>query len=140
MKTIITIAVLWLVTTASQAQLFVTVSPVKVTGQKAVVPLALKNNFSEKIQSARAVVFLMDEQGRMVGTKTDWVIGGTKERPALESGKETTYNFSITASHPLTSTNLTTKITVSQLLLEGGKTVDVNQQVQIQESRTSAAK
>ena len=35
------------------------------------MPLALKIT-SEKIQSARAVVFLMDEQGRMVGTKTDW--------------------------------------------------------------------
>lgn len=132
MKTIIALAALWFATAASLAQLSVTVSPVKITGQKAIVPLTLKNGFAEKIESARAVIFLMDEQGQMVGQKTDWVIGGTKERPALASSKETTYNFVITAIRPLASTNLTTKVTISRLILDGGKNGDVNKDVQIQ--------
>ena len=137
MKTIFALATFWLITTASQAQLSVTVLPMKITGQKAIVPLALKNGYADKIESTRAVVFLMDEQGQMVGTKTDWIIGGTKERPALESGKETTYNFVVTATRPLVSTNLTTKVTVSRLILDGGKAGDVNKDVQIQNAHSA---
>lgn len=137
MKCIVAITALLLATAVSQAQLSVTVSPVKITGQKAVVPLALKNGFADKIESARAVVFLMDEQGQMVGTKTDWIIGGTKDRPALESGKETTYNFVITAIRPLASTNLTTKVTISRLILDGGKNADVNKDVKIQNANSA---
>jgi len=47
-----------------QAQLAVTVSPVKITGQKAVVPLAMTNNLAESVESARAVCFLLDEKGK----------------------------------------------------------------------------
>lgn len=68
---------LFCVATAS-AQLAVTVSPVKVTGQKAIVPLAMRNDFAESIESARAVVFLLDEQGKAQGQPvTRWVIGGS---------------------------------------------------------------
>jgi hypothetical protein len=54
----------------AHAQLAVTVSPVKVTGQKAIVRLALKNNLTENIESARAAVFILDEQGKIVGQST----------------------------------------------------------------------
>jgi hypothetical protein len=54
----------------AQAQLAVTVSPPKVTGSKAIVPLAMKNGLGERVESARAVVFLLDEQGKMVGQGT----------------------------------------------------------------------
>jgi len=130
-----TILILLFGALTTHAQLAVTVSPPKIAGQKAVVPLTMKNNLTDKIESARAVVFLLDEQGKMVGQKTDWVIGGRKERPALASSKETTYNFVITAYRPLTSTNLTTKISVSRLILEGGKIADVNKDVQIQNAK-----
>src|SRR6266446_10984879 len=76
----------------ASAQLAVTVSPVKVSGQKAVVPLAMKNNFAEKVESARAVVFLLDEQGKMVGQMTRWVIGGTRDKPVLAPNGKTTLN------------------------------------------------
>jgi len=137
MKSTIAIIVLLLSTVFCGAQLSVTVSSVKVTGQKAIVPLTLKNTFADKIESARAVVFLMDEQGQMVGQRTDWIIGGTKERPALESGKGTTYNFVVTATRPLASTNLTAKVTVSRLILGGGKSGDVNKDVQIQNTNSA---
>ena len=46
----------------ASAQLAVTVSPLKVIGQKAIVSLALTNHLAEKVESARAVCFLLDEQ------------------------------------------------------------------------------
>jgi hypothetical protein len=91
----------------------------------------MKNNFAEKVESAKAVVFLLDEQGKMVGQSTKWVIGGTKERPPLEPTKEATYNFVIAASQSFTTTNLTAKVTFSRVVLEGGKPADVNKAVSV---------
>lgn len=111
------------------AQLVVTLSPVKVTGQKAIVPLAMKNNFAEKVESARAVVFLLDEQGKMVGQSTKWVIGGSEDKPGLKAGATNAFHFVITADKPLTTTNLTAKVSFSRIVLEGGKTADVTKDV-----------
>jgi hypothetical protein len=113
------------------AQLAVTVTPPKVIGQKAVIELKMKNGLSEKVESARAVVFLLDDQGKMVGQSTKWVIGGTKDRPALEPKAETTFNFVITNPQPFTTTNLTAKISFSRIVLDGGKLADVRQAVSV---------
>src|SRR5882672_6471108 len=110
---------------AAQAQLTVTVSPPKITGQKAVVTLAMKNDLSEKVESARAICFLLDDQGKMVSQSTKWVVGGTKDRPALEPKGETTFNFVITNSQPFVTTNLTAKVSFSRVILDGGKLANV---------------
>ncbi|HEV2331418.1 MAG TPA: hypothetical protein VGY56_21760 [Verrucomicrobiae bacterium] len=119
----------------AQAQLAVTVLPVKVTGQKAVVKLTMKNELADKVESARAVCFVLDEQGRMVGQSTKWVIGGMKERPALEPKKTATFNFVVTSPQPFTTTNLTAKISFSRVVLANGQTVDVNKEVEIKSAR-----
>jgi hypothetical protein len=111
----------------ASAQLAVTVSPAKITGQKAIVPLAMKNGFTEKIQSARAVCFLLDAQGKMAGQSTQWVIGGARDRPALSPGATNAFNFVVTAAKPFTTTNLTPKVIFSRVVLEGGKLADVRQ-------------
>ena len=116
------------------AQLAVTESPVKITGQKAVVQLKLKNNFTNAVQSARAVCFLLDDQGKMVGQSTKWVIGQNKT--GLEPKGETTFNFVITSPQPFTTTNLTAKVSFSRVVLDGGKQADVRQSVSV----TPAAK
>jgi hypothetical protein len=113
------------------AQLSVNVSPPQIVGQKAVVKLAMTNNLPDKVESARAVVFLLDEQGQMVGQSTKWVIGGTKNQPALEPKNETAFNFVITSAQPFTTTNLTARVVFSRVVLAGGKPVDVNKDVQI---------
>lgn len=116
----------------ASAQLVVSVPPVKVTGQKAVVKLALKNELPEPIESARAVVFLLDAQGKMVAQTAQWIIGGgTKDRPPLGPQKESTYNVVLTAEK-LTSTNLTAKVQINRLLLKDGKAADLNQNVRVQ--------
>lgn len=123
--------IILMVALTAQAQLAVTVSPVKVTGQKAVVPLTLKNNFTEKVESARAVVFLLDEEGKMLGQSTRWVIGGSKDQPALEPKNETKFNFVIPANKPIITTNLTAKVNFTRVVLEGGKLVDVSRDVKV---------
>ena len=130
MRTIIAAYLLVLMT--ASAQLAVTVSPPKVAGQKAIVPLAMRNGFSERIESARAVVFLLDEQGKMVGQGTRWVIGGSTDKPGLTAGATSAFHFVIANDKPFTTTNLTAKVTFSRVVLEGGKVADVNSSVKIE--------
>jgi hypothetical protein len=113
------------------AQLAVTVLPPKVVGQKAVVELKMTNSFPNKIESARAACFLLDEQGKIAGQATKWVVGGTKNRPALEPKGETTFNFVITSSQPFATTNLTAKVSFSRLILDGGKLANVANNVSV---------
>ncbi len=121
--------------TTAQAQLIVTVAPPKVTDQKAVVELKMKNGLAEKIESARAICFLIDDQGKMVGESSKWVIGGSKNRPDLEPKKETSFNFVITGSQPFTTTNLTAKVSFSRVVLAGEKVADPKTDVQIQNAK-----
>ena len=116
----------------AQAQLAVTVSPPKVTGNKAVMPLAMKNYFTGKIESARAVVFLLDEQGKMVGQATRWVIGGSQDKPGLAAGATNAFHFVITSDKPFTTTNLTARVNFNRVVLAGGKLADATKDVQIQ--------
>jgi hypothetical protein len=117
--------------TSVSAQLAVTVSPPKVIGQKAIVSLAMTNNLAAKVESARAICFLLDEQGKMVGESSRWVIGGTKERPALEPKKATTFNFVVSSPQPFATTNLTAKISFSRVILAGEKLANVQHDVTV---------
>jgi hypothetical protein len=109
------------------AQLAVTVLPVKVIGQKAMVELAMKNNLPEKVESARAVCFLLDDKGKMAGQATKWIIGQNKI--GLESGATNTFNFVIASNQQFTSTNLTARISFTKIVLEGNKLADPNKDV-----------
>jgi hypothetical protein len=117
---------------SAEGELVVTVSPVAVTGQKAVVPLAMRNGFAEKIASARAVVFVLDDQGKMIGQATRWVIGGSQAQPGLAAGATNSFHFVITSGKQITTTNLTAKVAFSRVVLEGGKLADVAKDVHIQ--------
>ncbi len=128
MKRFSLLVVALLAAATASAQLEVSVSPVKVTGSKAVVKLELKNTFAEKVESARAVCFLTDEQGKVVGHSTQWVIGGTKDRPALEPGATNSFHFVI-ATERATTTNLAAKVQFSRVVLEGGKLAAATRQV-----------
>jgi hypothetical protein len=122
---------LFIALTCANAQLAVTVSLVKVTGQKAVVPLAMQNGFSEKIESARAVCFLMDEQGKALGPPTTrWVIGGGNTN-GLAPGATNSFHFVVTSDKPFATTNLTAKVSFSRVVLEGGKSADITKSVNV---------
>jgi hypothetical protein len=121
---------------AAVGQLAVAVSPPKVTAQKAIVSLAMTNGLAEKVESARAVTFLLDEKGKMVGQATKWVIGGearsaSSPNSGLKSGSTNVYHFVITADKPIVSTNLTARVTFTRVILEGSKSVDPGKNVQV---------
>jgi len=126
-----TIFFLALATLTASAQLAVTVSPPKVVGQKAIVTLEMRNDFSENIKSARASCFLLDEQGVMVAQSAKWVINANQNKAGLAAGGTNEFNFVITSGQPFTTTNLTAKINFSRVILAGGQMVDVNKNVQI---------
>jgi hypothetical protein len=124
------LAVLLLCAASIHAQLSVSVSPPKVTGSKAVVKLEMRNGFAEKVESAKAVCFLSDDQGKVIGHATQWVNGGTRERPPLEPGATNVFNFVIAADRA-TTTNLSARVTFSRIVLEGGKLADATKQVMV---------
>lgn len=130
MKQMKRILIFLFVATVANAQLAVTVSSPKVTGQKAVVELTMKNSFTNTVESARAICFLLDDQGKMVGQSAKWVIGQNKI--GLEPGTTNTFNFVITSSQPFTTTNLTAKVSFSRVILSGHQIADVNKAVQIE--------
>lgn len=113
-----------------QADLIVKPAPLKIVGQKAVIKLELKNTFTNAVESARAAVFIMDEQGKVYGQATRWVIGGTKDRPALEPDQETTFHFVVPLGGEL-STNLQAQVQFNRVILQGGKVADARKEIQI---------
>lgn len=131
MKSTLSVATLLLCTLLASAQLAVTVSPIKTTAQKAVVPLAMKNGFAERIESARAVCFILDDQGKMVGQASRWVIGGTGNKSGLAPGATNAFYFVVAGTKRFTTTNLTAKVAFGRVVLEGGKLADPKKDVQI---------
>jgi hypothetical protein len=113
----------------AKAQLAVTISSPKVAGQKAIVQLAMTNELTNDIKSARAVCLLLDDQGKMVGQSTKWIIGQNKTTLAPKG--QAKFDFVITTPRPLVSSNLTAKVIFSRLILGGGKAIDPRQEVEI---------
>lgn len=105
---------------AAQAKLTVKTENPKHGSGKSIVKVTLKNTFEEKVESARATLFLMDDQDKVVGQKSEWVIGGTKDKPGLSPNATTTYNFVVPSDKPFTKT----KLIFNRIILDGGKQVD----------------
>lgn len=128
---------LWLYTfflsvVVGNAELMVTVLPPRITAQKVVVPIVMKNNFSEAVEGARAVVFVMDESGQMLGQGTRWVIGGKAEpTAALIAGGTNTFYFVVNSQRLLPTTNIVTQVKFSRLLLQSGRVADPERSVSI---------
>lgn len=85
---------------------------------KSVVKLELKNTFLGKIESTRVVLFLRDDQGKVVGQSTKWVLGGgKKDNPhTLAPNGSTTFNFVVSKKRFSKA-----KLTFSRIIVEGGK-------------------
>ena len=117
---------------AAYGQLSVAVSDVKLSGQKAVVPLQLENHLPSAIESARAAVFILDDQGKMLGQSTRWVIGGSRETKGLAAGGTNLYHFVVPLQKAVSTTNIIAKVTFTRVVLEGGKLADISKDLQIQ--------
>lgn len=117
MKKFLTV-VISTVSVLTHAQLTAILSPTKVAGQKAIVGVHLHNDFTNDIESARAVCFLQDSQGKMIGETTQWVIG--EKKSVLKAGESSSFNFVITGREPFADTNLTAKISFIRINLDNG--------------------
>jgi hypothetical protein len=100
----------------------------KTYGQKAIVKMDLQNTFTNNIESVRAAVFLLNDSGKIVGQETRWILGGTKERPALAPMAKTTFHFVVQSTKPFSKT----KVTVTRIVLEGGILANVYKDVQME--------
>lgn len=120
MKAALVILLSLMTAAAADAKLIVKVGASKSASAKTVVKLTLQNTFSARIESVRATLFLFDDQEKVVGQATHWVIGGTKDKPALASDTSSTYNFVIPSDKPFAKT----KLIVNRIVLEGGKQLD----------------
>ena len=103
-----------------RGELSVTVADPQSTGTKAIVKLTMKNNYTNAVESARAVVFLIDAQGKVVGQRTEWVIGGTREKPGLAAGVTAEFNLVVPADKPFEKAN----VKFTRIILEGGRLVE----------------
>jgi hypothetical protein len=114
---LLSLAFVLIAAAAANAELVVNVQSMTVAGKKAVVPLQIKNNFSQSVESARAAVFVLDDQGKMLGQATRWVIGGSGEAKGLLSGGTNTFNFVVQLEKSVSSTNITAKVTFTRIVL-----------------------
>jgi hypothetical protein len=114
---------------AAFAQLNVSVGKPHVTGSKCVVRLEMKNGFGEPIQSAKAGVFLLDGEGKMVGQGSRWVIGGAGDKSSLAPGATNVFHFIVATERPLTSTNLSARVNFSRVVSKSGKLEDASKDV-----------
>lgn len=124
MITFSSIVALSVFTAAGHAELSVAVSKAKSVGQRTLVKLEMRNGFDKAVESARAAVFITDDQGKVVGQGAKWVISGTRMKAGLVRGGTNTYNFLVTLDGPVTKTNLTTKVSFNRVILEGGGLAD----------------
>jgi hypothetical protein len=109
------------------AELLLKVENPKLIAQKVIVPLAMTNNFDIKIESARASVFLIAENGKVMSRSTTWVIGGSKEKPGLAAKMGTTYNFVLPTDKPFK----TARISFNRIVLEGGKLAELPKDIEV---------
>jgi hypothetical protein len=130
MKSAIALFTILSLLSRADAKLVVKQADPKTTSSKTLVKLTLQNTFSAKVESARATMFLIDTQDKIVGQATQWVIGGTQEKPALASNASTTFNFVIASDKPFTKT----KLIFNRIVLEGGKQVDPVKNFEIEQN------
>jgi hypothetical protein len=120
--------VLIMITNSLRAELAIRVNPPKTTGSKVVVKLDLQNTYAtNQIIAVRAAVFLLDSENKVVGRSTSWVIGGGKDKPALEANAKTTYNFLVPTDKPFTKA----QVLVERIVLDNGKLANAFKDVQI---------
>jgi hypothetical protein len=109
---------------SADAKLGVRVEAPKQSGGKVVIKLTLKNGFKERVESTRATLFLLNDEDKVVGQKSEWIIGGSSrtgtDKPALAPDASTAYNFVLPADKPFTKT----KLIFNRIVLEGGKSID----------------
>jgi hypothetical protein len=77
------VSLLWAV--ALSAQIEVSVSSIESQSNKSVVRLEASHQFTKDVKDARAWVFLLDADGKVVGNQAHWIIGGDSSAKVIFS-------------------------------------------------------
>jgi hypothetical protein len=112
---------------AAWSALYVTSAKPKTTGQKTMIKLDVQNTFSEKVQSVRATIFLLDPGGKMSGQATHWIIGGSTNRPSLAANAHAVYYFVVPVEKPFAKVQMM----IDRIVLESGRAVNMSKDVVI---------
>lgn len=134
---------------SARAGLLVKVDEPKTTGNKAYVKLTMKNTFTNAVDSARAAVFLLDGQGKVVGQATRWVLGKAAQSPdpnshpsqpttlkassSLAPDSERPFFFVVPLAKPVQGP-LHSRLLFDRLILSSGPLADANKEVILQPS------
>jgi hypothetical protein len=123
-KTLLLAVAACLIHMSASAQISITVGTPKIARQTAIVPLSIKNNLKEPVVSARAVMFLLDSQGKVIGQANRFIIGGDTNHPPLLVGTTNAYHFAIpTSGKPFVTNRLTvTNVRLAAISIGGGQT------------------
>jgi len=92
------------------------------------VKLSMRNTYTNGVQSARAAVFLLDEKGKIVGQRAEWVIGGTKDKPVLAPESSTTFYLVVPSEKPFKKA----KLTFVRIILEDGRVIEAGKGYKIE--------
>ena len=115
----------------ARAALEVEVRKPDIYAQKTILKMELHNTFTNAIESARAVVFLMDDKGKVVAQQARWILGGERARPGLEPGSRSTFFFVIPTEKPF----IGTRVTVTRVILKGGKLANAVEEVKVDQEK-----
>jgi hypothetical protein len=128
MKRTILLALFWLFATHSGvAELIISVEPTKTVGNKLIFPLKLENSLDQPVESAKAQLFLLDKDGKIIADQSRWIIGGTDKRKPLAAGAEDKFHFVITTDRE----HVDYRLIVSRLVLAEGKLGNPLKQVKV---------
>jgi hypothetical protein len=110
------------------AALVIHVHKAQAYSRTTLIKMDLQNTFTNTIESARAVVFLLDDKGKVVGQQARWILGGTKQQPGLAPDANTKFFFTVPTRKSFTDT----RVIVSRVILEGGKLANPLKDVKIE--------
>ncbi|MEM0966553.1 MAG: hypothetical protein AAGJ81_10435 [Verrucomicrobiota bacterium] len=86
---------------------------------KTVVEFKMENTLNTLIKGARAWIFLMGEDDKVVGNHAQWVVSQDKKND-LPSGETQTYKMTMPSQGKVTAA----KVVFSRIILGDGSTVD----------------
>ncbi len=79
------------------------------------------NGFEQGVKDARAWVFLLDAEGKVLGSRAHWIVGGTAEgREPLASQASDEFLVAVETKVPPVSA----KVIFSKIILEDGTSIN----------------
>ena len=103
------------------ATIDVSVSSIETKGSKSIVRMEASNGYEQGVKDARAWVFLLDAEGKVVGNRAHWIVGGSSEgREPLDSQASDEFLVAVDTKAPPASA----KVVFSKIILEDGTSIN----------------